>query len=344
MSAARLTSIEILRGIAALLVVWQHSSETFVRSPEIALHGTFLADIASSVDFGRIGVVCFFLISGFVIPFSFSSGSEFIKKFAIRRFFRLYPVYWFSIALSILLTYALSGEVVNTATILANLTMIQTFLQEPHIQGLYWTLQIEVIFYLICACMHQCGLLNKSIFQLVGCIFFLGIFCILGIAEKYIPQFGQLNKELHYIPYVLSIMFSGTILRTILTTQRSKRDLSILLLGPLSVFGIPLLVLLGHSLGINIIGSPVRFGFGHLFGLALFVVGFYQLTTTRASLIWFGTTSYSIYLFHSFAIMFVGWMRTQEWASALVSTHLSIYMLLVFLITLVVVFFTYNIV
>ena len=344
MASARLASIEIMRGIAAILVVWQHSSEVFIKSPEIAQQGTFLADMAWSVDFGRIGVVCFFLISGFVIPFSFSQGSDSIRKFAIRRFFRLYPIYWFSIALSLLLTYILSGKTINTSTILANLTMLPTFLQEPHIQGLYWTLQAEVIFYLICVCMHQYGLLNKPIQQFSACIFFLGMFCILSIAGIYIPLFSHINKELLYIPYVLSIMFSGTILRTILTSQQSKRHIYILLLGPLAVFCIPLLTALLHSIGINIVGEPMRFFFGHLLGLALFIIGFYQLKTIHPAMLWFGTTSYSIYLFHPIALEIVGWAKNQEWANYLPIMHVSVYMLLVFFITLLIAFITYNII
>ncbi len=70
MSLNRFASLDALRGLAALLVVWQHSSESFVKLGSVAANGTLLADIAWNVDFGRIGVICFFLISGFVIPSS----------------------------------------------------------------------------------------------------------------------------------------------------------------------------------------------------------------------------------------------------------------------------------
>ena len=57
----RFETIDALRGIAALLVIWQHSSETFIRKIGVAQHGTFLADIAKDYDFGRIGIIVFFL-------------------------------------------------------------------------------------------------------------------------------------------------------------------------------------------------------------------------------------------------------------------------------------------
>ena len=342
MPTSRLSNIESLRAIAALLVVWQHSSEFFIKYPEIAQQGKLLADIAWTVDFGRVGVVCFFLISGFVIPFSFSQGNNSTQKFALRRFFRLYPAYWFSIVLSLLMAYCLSGKLVSVRTVMANLTMLQTFLREPHIQGLYWTLQAEVIFYFICAVLNRYGFISKPVQQLFACIFFLGLFCMLSIVEKYVPQADHINKELLYIPYVLSIMFVGTILRTILTSEKLDRYQYYLLLGPAAVFSIPFLVGLLHLFRIDIIGEPIRFSFGHLLGLSLFIIGYYQLATDRPVILWLGATSYSIYLFHPVAIKIVDWVKNQYWATYLLESHLSIYMLLVFCITLIIAFFAYN--
>jgi len=116
----RFEPIDALRGIAALLVIWQHSSETFIRKIGVAQHGTFLADIAKDYDFGRIGIICFFLISGFVIPSSLKDkdGSG-VEHFVIRRFFRLYPAYWASIVLVVLVALFFNTPL-NNANIIAN--------------------------------------------------------------------------------------------------------------------------------------------------------------------------------------------------------------------------------
>ena len=64
----RFSHIDALRGIAALLVIWLHVSEVFVHiSPETAAQGTALYTVAWAVDVGRVGVVVFFAISGFVV-------------------------------------------------------------------------------------------------------------------------------------------------------------------------------------------------------------------------------------------------------------------------------------
>lgn len=54
------------------------------------------------MDLGRIGVVVFFAISGFIIPTSLNHRSLHpVRKFLISRLFRLYPLYWISIILGI---------------------------------------------------------------------------------------------------------------------------------------------------------------------------------------------------------------------------------------------------
>lgn len=344
MTTGRLSNIDTMRGIAALLVVWQHSSETFNRIPAIAAKGTQLFDMAWSVDFGRIGVVCFFLISGFVIPFSLTPGERALKKFMIRRFFRLYPAYWLSIACALSTAYFLSGRTFGASTIVANITMLQRFIGEPHLQGLYWTLQAEIIFYALCAGLFLLGVLNKPACHLIGCIISLGLFCVLSCARNKIPSLNDIHKGLLHTPYVLAIMFSGTILRTLLTTIQPKRQKIVLLLGPLAVFGLPLLALFLSMAGINIVDQPWRFGLGHLLGLALFLAGFHYLKTARPVLLWLGAISYSIYLLHAVVVEMLIWVLAQGWAVRLGPLHMGFYMLMAVGTTLIIASIAYNLV
>ena len=82
----RLQYIDAMRGIAALLVVLQHAlAEAFPASP-----------LLEYVSPGRFGVVLFFLISGFVVPFSIK-GERPIASFVVNRAARLLPALWLSI-------------------------------------------------------------------------------------------------------------------------------------------------------------------------------------------------------------------------------------------------------
>ena len=56
--------------MAALLVVWIHASELFAP----LAGGSVLHDIAARYDFGRIGVVAFFGVSGLLIPILAPTG------------------------------------------------------------------------------------------------------------------------------------------------------------------------------------------------------------------------------------------------------------------------------
>ena len=72
--ANRLRHIDALRAAAATLVLWRHVADVYVNlGPGVS--GRWLQSVAAAVDFGRIGVVAFFMISGFVIPFSINPKS-----------------------------------------------------------------------------------------------------------------------------------------------------------------------------------------------------------------------------------------------------------------------------
>ena len=79
----RSAHIDSLRAVAALLVVWIHASELFAP----LAGGSMLHDIAQRYDFGRIGVVAFFGVSGLLIPTSLKDD----RAFLVRRFFPSFP-------------------------------------------------------------------------------------------------------------------------------------------------------------------------------------------------------------------------------------------------------------
>ena len=90
---SRLDFLDALRGIAALLVVVQHVGERYI--------GWIPGFAATWFSFGRFGVTIFFLVSGFVIPYAFEKENA-VRSFWIKRFFRLYPLYWLSLGLTLI--------------------------------------------------------------------------------------------------------------------------------------------------------------------------------------------------------------------------------------------------
>lgn len=322
----RFSPLDALRAIAAILVVWQHFSESFLRIPGVAANGTGFYDIPWMVDFGRIGVVCFFLISGFIIPSSLKPGqADPIKGFAIKRLFRLYPAYWVSILVAIVVHHWMLGQDYSVLTVAANTTMLQSLFGEKHILGLYWTLQIELIFYISCAILFIAKLLHRPGALLLAS---LGSLLIFGLSQLYFSKHQEFTplKEIAYAPFLLGIMFLGAVYRTAFDASWKNRQVNAFaIIGTILNFGIPVVVVLAYVFdGHRLTDSPIRFGSSHLLGLLIFGLGLFYLKHPPRFLIWMGKISYSIYLFHPIAMaIIIGTSKSHE----IYGFHVGYYML-----------------
>ena len=144
--SARLDFLDGLRGIAALAVFLAHAGHKV--SP------AFRTYFEPYFNLGNWGVVLFFLCSGFILPVSLERQGS-LGRFWIRRFFRLYPLYWINVVIVAMIGPAeprmvLSGSPAQSIQIfLANLTMFQAFMGIPHLMALYWTLTLELLFYIL---------------------------------------------------------------------------------------------------------------------------------------------------------------------------------------------------
>lgn len=140
---SRLTYLDFLRFVAAAAVLAQHLFE--VTYPEF-FRG-FL-----SLSPGVFGVVLFFFISGYVIPFSVRRNFS-VRSFLTRRFFRIFPLYLF--LLTIVVTLGAAGMAPWRAILIegglaglaANTLLIQEYLGLPALISVSWTLSLEFIWY-----------------------------------------------------------------------------------------------------------------------------------------------------------------------------------------------------
>ena len=151
MNQLMLNSIQILRALAAWLVVFHHYMQI--------AHNFELTDSLSVTLFkyGAIGVDLFFIISGFVIYLSASGKTQTPKKFAMHRIARIAPAYWlFTLITAAILIYAPG---IIPLTLYQPLFLIKSLLfipaQNPAGIGLFpiitvgWTLNYEMAFYAI---------------------------------------------------------------------------------------------------------------------------------------------------------------------------------------------------
>ncbi|MFI5781330.1 acyltransferase family protein [Nocardia sp. NPDC051570] len=143
----RFEFLDALRGLAALAVVIQHSSERL-------WPGYFRFSVAH-FGLGQFGVFVFFIVSGFIIPASLERGRS-LGAFWVGRFLRLYPLFWACLIAAMILhsihRYDLPTDFLAHPALefSKNLTMVQFFLGGPDIQvvGASWSLSYELAFYL----------------------------------------------------------------------------------------------------------------------------------------------------------------------------------------------------
>lgn len=158
----RIAELDALRGIAALGVVLFHLAFC---SPEA---GPGFAVGASGVDL-------FFIISGFVILMTLERTHDW-KEFVVGRFSRLYPAYWACVTLAALIALPRLGAQALAGRYAANLTMFQLYLGAPDLDGSYWTLAIEMLFYLMMLGVYLAGRLESLELLAVGALALLFLY------------------------------------------------------------------------------------------------------------------------------------------------------------------------
>ncbi len=146
----RLVELDLLRFLAAFAVMAFHymaaSRSLWDASPVVLFE-----PVKYFATLGILGVELFFLISGFVILMSAWGHS--LRRFAVSRFARLFPAYWFTvIALYVLYTYT-SVEYfkpnLDTVGYAINLTMLQEAFGVIPAGGVFWSLWVELKFYFL---------------------------------------------------------------------------------------------------------------------------------------------------------------------------------------------------
>ncbi len=161
-------SLDLWRGVAALWVVAVHSCLAYVVNIRQSLLGNPIYKFAV---WGRLGVVLFFVISGYCIAgaaFNTLVGERRTRRFVLDRVRRIYPPYLAALAFALCLAYLgaylksrLAPDPASPAGSpiavgdpwlwCANLSLLQRPLGFPSTLLVAWSLSYEVAFYAIVA-------------------------------------------------------------------------------------------------------------------------------------------------------------------------------------------------
>jgi peptidoglycan/LPS O-acetylase OafA/YrhL len=293
-AAPKPTRIRILDGVrlvAALLVVsWHYVA--FGHGADLTPYAQVPA-IYPVAAYGWLGVELFFLISGFVI--CMSSIGHTLGEFVTSRITRLYPAYWLAIALTTAVLLVWPGATaLPWSDVAANLSMFQIGFGLPSVDAVYWTLWVELHFYLLFAIVVWRGVTYRKV----------SAFCAAWLAVSYVGQRvgGHMDTMLicDYAPFFIAgVAF-------FLMHRYGQR---------------PLLwayVVASYLLGINVIRRTAESSNTHLHARiqtwpALIAVGVFFVIMAGVALGWLraewkwlsvaGAMTYPLYLVHEY----IGW-------------------------------------
>lgn len=278
-SKSRLVEVDALRGLAALAVVLFHYTTRFTELFAPNPPPTF------SFPDGHYGVNLFFIISGFVIFMTLEKTSR-PMDFVVSRFSRLFPAYWVAIILTLSITHLLGlpGKLVNVKTAFGNLIMIHGLFGIPHVNGVYWTLEVELLFYCGMFLLYRFQRLHQIHYALLGLLALRLTYFVLarGFGIELSWTISRL-LILGYIPW-----FALGISIYLATSRHNKCEWR----RPAVTAGCAIVTLL-------IVNSLFVAALAIALGTAVFLAASSHASLLRHRiLVWLGTISYPLYLLH----------------------------------------------
>lgn len=278
----RIKELDAFRGLAALAVVLYHYTTIYSKDFDVASPFYF--------SYGWLGVPFFFILSGFVITLTIErcTGSlQFLKK----RFVRLYPTFWICLLLTLFTIWITRSQSINPmfdrpiVDILMNFTMFHELAKLHHVDGAYWSLLPELLFYLLMALLLFFKKVDK-VLQYNGALL---VICFIHYFFP-IPIFSRL-LDLHY---VLLFMIGICFYRIYTRVGKAPVYLHVLIIANL-VLGIYLYGIVRPHL--DILTIFITFPAIVLF-FYIFVYLKFEFLGKSNFLLFLGFISYPLYLVH----------------------------------------------
>ena len=291
----RNVGLDILRGIAILLVLFRHGNVDFIFQ-----------------KFGWLGVDLFFVLSGYLITqkflTEFKSKRELnFKKYFFKRAIKVLPPYYVFVFGSLLIIWLTKGpNSIDYMNLISEVFFVQNYI--GNIWSHTWSLAVEVHFYLlipvfISFLMNRFNLESKIvIYILISCL-------ILSFGFRFFESYPYLNKNLHYFMQS-HLRIDGFLVGTLCAYMLSNTNLKQRVLDHKFYYLIislalisPGVLLVGGDFYMNTFGlTSVNLGFG----LWVLIIVDMKKKSNHNLLIkilfnylsFIGKSSYSIYLWH----------------------------------------------
>jgi peptidoglycan/LPS O-acetylase OafA/YrhL len=308
----QMDSLDGLRGFAALIVVFSHTSNA----------GMFFIPFLDLRGIGKSGVFLFFLLSSFLLTLPLLKKGREVLSFSVmshywqRRFFRIYPLYTIYLLLAAASTWVIVTLFGKSGVGIPFALDWYGFLNHLILQegkGVTWSIAVEFKFYFI---------LPIFVFGIVlirnyghGALLFL-FFILLLLSQLVLPQSESTTNDARLLPY-MPIFIIGiflAVLQDYINTRKNKPKYITLLLRCMGYVGLGGVVFM-TPLVFSMFGDNVPSNFFHkqfiLYSVfwslvilsAVNVEGLIKRFFTLKFLRFYGAVSFSLYLFH---VIFIG--------------------------------------
>ncbi len=335
MKSHRIGVIDGLRGIAILVVLWFHTwQQSWLSSDFSSRHVPI--NFQPVVETGFLGVSLFFFISGFVIGLPFIEASlegrpePRLDTFYWHRFLKIVPSYWLNLAACL----ALGLTVYTSFSSLANDAVVHLFFvhnwwnsSRMTINGVLWTLAIEVQFYLIAPFLLR-------VFLRFPLVTFLSVVFLANFWRffNYTPDSLLLDYRMEQLPGNIDLFMIGILAAYVFAivsrlpelAGKSGRWTLLAAAGALaalylvngcysvryhdqsdafSAWQMRFRTLLGASFAVLAVGS-------------LFAAGWWKKLLANPVLLFLAAISYNLYLWHDVVLLLSERLRVPNWATA----------------------------
>lgn len=291
----RLYHLDLIRFIAALYVVFYHFCFRGYAKDNLSI--LQFAPLEGISKYGYLGVDLFFIISGFVILMSVKNSD--LIDFFISRVTRLYPAFWFCVIVTSIIIVFFGGTIfqANLNQVLFNLTMLNGFFNVEHVDGVYWSLVVELKFYILIAVL----LLIKKIKYIKA--FALTLLAI-SILQLLIP-FAEAPFVLKIIYYITFVRWSpyfvaGMFFYLIKSEKNSIKNIIPIILSYLVAIRYAIInienrnALYGYDFSTEVVLTLIT-----CFFLVIFLISIDKLSfLNKKYFLYLGILTYPLYLIH----------------------------------------------
>ncbi|MBL8583319.1 MAG: acyltransferase [Rhizobiaceae bacterium] len=214
----RIATLDLLRLVAAVAVLFFHY--LFRGGLGDNYLGEGYPEVEPVAIYGYLGVNLFFLISGFVIAWS-AEGRDW-QTFAVARFARLYPGFLACMVITWIVLAVWPHQVfpVSVRQLFANLLIFSPVAGEKFVDGVYWSIVMELIFYGWVALALAVGVFSRYKLQIITVWLGLSV-----INEFFI---GSYPLKLLFLTEYGPLFASGVLIHHIASKGRSPEALMLL--------------------------------------------------------------------------------------------------------------------